>query len=320
MDNLISVIVPAYNVGPYIGDCINSVRQQTYGNWELIVIDDGSKDDTLAIAEQYAKDDAKIRIYQQKNQGVSVARNKGLELAKGGSVVFLDGDDYWTPELLAKLVAAKQSSGADVAYCGYNHAYTTGFSRPYRYQYPSGDVLLQFFQGIVRFQIGAMLIDKALLTERNIFFAKDCLMGEDWEVMAKVAAVAKFSAVPESLQMYRVRPNSAITSSWNWRKRIHSLMAYKRAAEFVTQERHNAPNFPEIKAVLEKGLAFRFYKFLWRAIKSGAYDDALKLMDSPEYEDCLRNIDKDDLKLIDRFKLKMVISRNNWCWRCARFF
>lgn len=320
MENLVSVVVPAYNVGPYIEECINSVKQQTCGDWELIIVDDGSTDKTFEIAQQCVQGDKRIQIFRQENQGVSVARNKGLELSQGRWIVFLDGDDYWTPELLAKLVAAQQKSGADVSYCGYNHAYTNGFTRSYRYQYPGGDLLLPFFRGNVRFQIGAMLIKKSLLLKRNIIFTPGCLTGQDWEFMGKLTAVAGFFPVSESLHMYRVRPNSAITSKWNWRKRIHSIMAYKRAVEFVLRERHDDAGFLEIKTALETGLAFKFYKFLWRTIKAKAYDDALRLMDDPEYKEVLRRIDKSDLKLIDRLKFHTVISRNKWYWKCARMF
>ncbi|EGO62912.1 glycosyltransferase family 2 protein [Acetonema longum] len=320
MKDLVSVIVPAYNVSLYIGECIYSVKQQTYKNWELIVIDDGSTDHTFEIAQRCAKGDEKIRVHRQENQGVSVARNKGMELAQGQWVVFLDGDDYWTPELLAKLVAEKQTSGADVAYCGYNHAYSNGFVRRYRYKYPNGDLLLPFFRGKVRLQIGAMLITKALLIERNIAFTPGCLTGQDWEVIAKLTAVANFSVVPENLHMYRVRPNSAITSKWNWKKRIHTLFAYRRAAEFVLQERREAPDLPKIRTVLDKSVAFKFYKFLWRTIKAKAYDDALALMDNAEYKQLLDHIDENNLALIDRLKFYTVLSRNKWCWRCARLF
>lgn len=320
MKDLVSIIVPAYNIGPYIEACINSVKQQTCENWELIVVDDGSTDKTFEIAQQCIQGDKRVQICRQENQGVSVARNKGLEISQGQWVIFLDGDDYWTPELLTKLVAAKQKSGAAVSYCGYNHAYMNGFTRDYRYQYPSGDLLLPFFHGNVRFQIGAMLIERSLLLKQNIIFTPGCLTGQDWEFMAKLTAVASFSPVPESLHMYRVRPNSAITSKWNWRKRIHSIMAYKRAVEFVIQERRNDANFHELKTAMEKGLAFKFYKFLWRTIKAKAYDDALRLMNDPDYKDVLRRIDKNDLNIIDKLKFHTVISRNKWYWRCARMF
>src|SRR5690606_8801406 len=131
-----------YNVGLYLEDCIKSVLSQTYTNLELIVVNDGSTDNTLDVAEKAAGNDPRIQIYTQINQGSSVARNTGLSYTKGSSIIFLDGDDFWLPECLEKLVSAKEQSGAQVGYCGYNHYYMNGYDRNYRYGYPDGNILI----------------------------------------------------------------------------------------------------------------------------------------------------------------------------------
>lgn len=89
----VSVIVPAYNAGKYIDDCIQSVVSQTMPNWELIVVDDGSKDDTLAKTNKWSDKDKRIRVIHQENGGVSKARNAGIEAANGELLTFLDSDD-----------------------------------------------------------------------------------------------------------------------------------------------------------------------------------------------------------------------------------
>lgn len=98
---LISVIIPCYNYGAYIRDAIDSVRAQTYQNWEMLLVDDGSKDNTAAIAQEYIAQDARISYHYQPNQGLSAARNTGLGLAKGEYVQLLDADDYIATEKLA---------------------------------------------------------------------------------------------------------------------------------------------------------------------------------------------------------------------------
>ncbi len=90
----ISVIVPVYNAEEYLKKCIISVVRQTYGNWELILVDDGSSDGSLDIATQAAEKDARIRVIHQKNAGPGAARNRGIKEASGDYVVFLDSDDY----------------------------------------------------------------------------------------------------------------------------------------------------------------------------------------------------------------------------------
>ena len=103
MNELISVIMPAYNVEEYIEKSIDSVLQQTYTNWELIIINDGSMDNTKKIVENYLHIDMRIIYLEQENKGVSVARNKGIDSAKGKYIAFLDADDLWTKDALEKL-------------------------------------------------------------------------------------------------------------------------------------------------------------------------------------------------------------------------
>ncbi len=98
---LISVIIPCYNYAAYMHDAIDSILAQTYQNWEMLIIDDGSKDNTAAIAQRYAAQDARITYHYQANRGLSAARNTGLGLAKGEYVQLLDADDYLAPEKLA---------------------------------------------------------------------------------------------------------------------------------------------------------------------------------------------------------------------------
>lgn len=116
----VSVIMPAYNMERYIGDAIRSVQQQTYTNWELLIIDDGSTDSTGEIVEQLAREDERIRfIRNERNIGVARTRNRGFELASGEYVALLDSDDVWRPEKLACQLAMAEESGADVVFCSY---------------------------------------------------------------------------------------------------------------------------------------------------------------------------------------------------------
>ena len=111
---LISVIVPAYNVEKYLDSCIQSVLQQTYHNWELILIDDGSKDESGSIADQYKQTEDRIRVVHQQNAGVSAARNQGLDMVTGNYVMFLDADDELTTDCLDKLLKTAIENHADI--------------------------------------------------------------------------------------------------------------------------------------------------------------------------------------------------------------
>lgn len=95
-----SIIIPVYNVARYLEDCLNSVIQQTFSDWEAICINDGSTDESLDILERFATMDTRIKIFTQPNGGLSVARNKGMEKASGEYILFLDSDDYITTDAL----------------------------------------------------------------------------------------------------------------------------------------------------------------------------------------------------------------------------
>jgi teichuronic acid biosynthesis glycosyltransferase TuaG len=117
---LVSVIMPAYNAGPFIEEAIASVAAQTITDWELIVIDDCSPDNTRQIIAGLAEKDARIRLLANDvNMGVAKTRNRGMDLCRGRYVAFLDSDDYWKPRMLEKMIARAEETGADIIYCSY---------------------------------------------------------------------------------------------------------------------------------------------------------------------------------------------------------
>lgn len=117
---LVSIIVPVYNVAPYLRECFDSIVGQTYGNLEVIVVDDGSTDGCAAICDEYAEKDARFRVVHQPNRGLSAARNVGLNDARGEYISFIDSDDVTSSMFLSELVWGILQSNADVAQCGFS--------------------------------------------------------------------------------------------------------------------------------------------------------------------------------------------------------
>ncbi|MBQ8279982.1 MAG: glycosyltransferase family 2 protein [Roseburia sp.] len=113
----VTIIIPVYNAEKYIDDVLTSVCGQTYSELEILLIDDGSADDSLNRCEEWAKKDARIRVFHQENSGVSDARNKGLELATGKYVMFMDSDDWIEKNMIEVLCKEAQKSQADAACC-----------------------------------------------------------------------------------------------------------------------------------------------------------------------------------------------------------
>lgn len=114
---LLSIITPVYNVAPYLEATIESIQNQSYRDFELILVDDGSTDGSSVICDRYASKDKRIRVFHQKNQGVSASRNKGIELSSGELIGFVDSDDLIEPDMYEILVSILVDTDSDIAQC-----------------------------------------------------------------------------------------------------------------------------------------------------------------------------------------------------------
>lgn len=126
----VTVIVPVYKVEQYLHNCIKSVQAQTYINWEMILVDDGSPDQSGIICDEFKKVDDRIKIIHKKNGGLSSARNAALDLPPTGVfVTFLDSDDFWHPNYLESLIDLQQKYHADIVQCGFVRGTATSFPK-----------------------------------------------------------------------------------------------------------------------------------------------------------------------------------------------
>lgn len=125
-DVLISVVVPIYNVEKYLERCVNSIINQTYKNLDIILVDDGSQDNSGKICNKYKEKYSNIHVIHQKNQGLSVARNNGLAIAKGDYITFIDSDDWIKEDMIESLFNAIQKYKADIASVGFCDVYDNG--------------------------------------------------------------------------------------------------------------------------------------------------------------------------------------------------
>lgn len=170
MDKLISVIVAAYNIAPWISRSIESILSQTYNNLEIILIDDGSTDETAEIIDQYAKIDSRIIAIHQENAGLVAVRDKGIELATGEYVTFVDGDDAIGPDMYERLLRNAEKYDADISHCGVCFCFPDGHDEAH---YGTGKVVVQSnFEG-VRDLLNGEFIEPALW---NKIYKKELLV------------------------------------------------------------------------------------------------------------------------------------------------
>ena len=186
MSALISVIVPAYNAEPYLETCLNSLLAQTYRETEVILVDDGSTDNSGRLCDAFARKDARLRVLHKENGGASSARNAGLCAATGKYVYFLDSDDRVVPEFLEKLLDSAETNGSDLVFFD---AYTvdertgaiSGENYSHKEQYPpdTGQKLMEKMVANGDFHMGICLqfFRKSLLDEAKLEFSLNVFAG-----------------------------------------------------------------------------------------------------------------------------------------------
>lgn len=201
---LVSVIIPNYNYGRFLGAAIDGVLAQTYPNVEIIVVDDGSTDDSPAVLETYA---GKVKVLKQKNQGVGAARNAGVKASNGEFVAFLDADDVWLDEKIAaqasELIDGEQFG---MVTCGVREfgvegetlaEYTTGKSG-----WRSEDLLKH--EAVVAGPGSSLMVRSSLFREIGGFDErKEMHPAEDWEFCYRVAEKMQLKFLPQVLVLYR---------------------------------------------------------------------------------------------------------------------
>ena len=224
----ITVAIPCYNGEKTIERCVESILAQTYTNYELLIINDGSKDNTPAVIEELAKKDSRIRIITQENRGLSATRNRGIEEAKGEYISFIDADDYICPDYLDRLYTAITATGADLAVCKYytseqpdkdGGVYTIDRSTMYKELLIPNDNIAAFaWNRLYKLDI---INDAGLRYDARIYGNEDALFNYQYlKYCDKVAVVDK------ALYHYIINTGSIMFSKGYNPKRILANMAF----------------------------------------------------------------------------------------------
>ncbi len=209
---LISVIIPMYNTGDYIEQTVKSVLTQTYSKLEVVIVDDGSTDNSAKLVEALKMQDSRIRYIYQRNQGVSAARNNAISNSSGEYLAFLDSDDLWMPDKLEKQLRRLQATGMEACYCGYRMFCEDEMGKAFPERYFEGAILTKVIKEKVSVWTSTVLIRRSVVTDNNIAFRQGLNWSEDMEFFCKLMYLGSFCCVRETLALYRQRPNSLSVS------------------------------------------------------------------------------------------------------------
>lgn len=213
---LVSVIVPVYNVLPYLRESLESVINQTYEDLEIIIVDDGSTDGSDVVCEEYSRD-SRVKVIHQKNHGLSAARNVGLDLARGDYIAFLDSDDVYLPDMIQTMVEGIKKSRADIEICGFNKVYSKGNITKKRIRNKRG-LIIKKEEILSREDALKHVIDKLRPCVWNKLYKKEVwdelrfpigrVFEDTWIIPPMFENIKMIHVIPRALILYRQRAGS----------------------------------------------------------------------------------------------------------------
>lgn len=207
----VSIIVPVYNKEQYIIKTIESVLSQTYKNFELILINDGSTDKSGEVIQKYQRQDSRISYIENTNKGVSYTRNLGIEISKGKYISFLDADDELDSKFLEKMILA--IGNLNVCYCGHYNVIDGVKIKP-RMKFNKGDIFENYIYNKCTPNTNSWLINKEFLDKYNIRFDTNISYGEDMLFFSKILLHEKnIACVKEHLTYYYLDVKSSLSQN-----------------------------------------------------------------------------------------------------------
>lgn len=285
---IISIIIPVYNVETYLGSCIRSVLAQTFSNFELILVDDGSTDGSGIICDEYAATDSRIRVIHQVNRGVSSARNAGIETALGEYIGFVDGDDWIEPDMYALLHRNSVTYGAELSACGFIKIkdysaimFQTKVTPPQCYT-PEEAICAMFRQNHMRYSACNKLFRRSLFDA--VRYPEGRTMEDKGTTYQLIHRSTRIVWCASPKYHYFMRPGSIMHSEFNERM-IDLFIINDELLEFI--ETHYAG----LKAIAESSYAAECVKLLLCMKKSHYYD-------ADTFEKCIACIRKNMIRSV----------------------
>jgi glycosyltransferase involved in cell wall biosynthesis len=240
-DPLVSIMMPAYNAAQFIGQAIDSVLAQSYQNWDLIIVDDGSTDDTASIARGYT--DLRIRLVSQVNGGESAARNTALVHMRGDLFAFLDADDCYLPQHLAETVSyLNQHMDRDVVYTDGYHIDQEGQRLQSLSSRRRGPFEGWIFPEVVRASdvFGppmVVVMRRELIDQHALKFDPNIVIGPDWDFLTRFAEFANFGYIDQPTCLYRVHTANISVLTGMQKRRLSLAICREKAIHLSSFEK-----------------------------------------------------------------------------------
>ena len=261
-DEKISVIIPVYNVEKYLEKCIDSILNQTYKNLEIILVDDGSNDNSGNMCDKFAREDKRVRVIHKKNGGASSARNAGLDIATGEYIGFIDSDDFVDLDFYEVLYNNLVEENADMSMCKLLDCYgdvNKTNKKVTKFVYTTEEAIKVVLEAKIT---SVFAVNK--LYKRDIFNGlryKEGDIAEDAEIILDVLMKCKKVVFLDAEKYYYIhRENSVTTSKFNRERSYDVIRAYEKNLKLIKE------NYPSLINVAEMRLCWANFQVLDRSI------------------------------------------------------
>ena len=280
---MISIIIPLYNNEKYITYTLYSIFNQTYKDWEIIIINDASTDNSKYVIKKFINYNNINFIDLKENKGVSFARNIGLKYAKGKYIIFLDSDDFWNEKFLESMYNEIIKEKNKMVYAKYVKFYnnnkiidpslkkTEGFLKNF-FVYKKNRYELEF-----PFCIGSVLIEKNILFKYNLFFSENLSHGEDYLFWSKLLCITDCKYVKNATLFYRQHDNSIIHKKYKINDYFEELTYLEKLKDFSYKYNKN------ITTIINEIIIYRTYRIISICLKTTSTEDILTYIDRYKY-------------------------------------
>lgn len=309
--SLVSILIPVYNASAYLRQCLDSVVNQTYSHLQIVIIDDGSTDDSFVLCQEYSNSDSRIELYQQENQGVATTRNNLLEKVRGDYLLFIDADDWVETDMVESLVDLAETHNADIVTC--KNVINDSVCQKDSIKldtWSQEETIYHFLRHII---LNGSLWNKLIRTSllNGVKFQPDISFGEDalfcWRVLQRTQKVVRTSA-----QYYHYRMNNDSLS--------HQRFGEKRMSGRIVWEqisRDAEKNWPKYLEIANASFAISdMWQLYYAAEDEYKYDGFIKECQL-HVRKSLLIIAKSRLVNFKKYIFAIVVSIN---YRVARLF